>query len=161
MRFFAAIALLCVVALDGCADQGQPAPADKPEPGFDRERELERRLEVRRELGNKVPARVVEEPRIPFVGEVPDSILSAAKEDLAGKLDVTAESIDVKAAMSVVWNDGSLGCPRPDQVYTQAEEPGYRIILEHDERQYDYRATERGYLFLCELPTLPQHPQDL
>lgn len=161
MRFSAAIALLCVAALAGCADQGQPAPADKAEQGFDRERELERRLEVRRELGNKVPARVIEEPRIPFVGEVPDSILSAAKEDLAGKLDVTAESIDVKAAMSVVWNDGSLGCPRPDQVYTQAEEPGYRIILEHGERQYDYRATERGYLFLCELPTLPQRPQDL
>ena len=147
MRISAAIALLCVAALAGCADQGQPAPADKAEQGFDRERELERRLEVRRELGNKVPARVVEEPRIPFVGEVPDSILSAAKEDLAGKLDVTAESIDVKAAMSVV--------------YTQAEEPGYRIILEHGERQYDYRATERGYLFLCELPTLPQRPQDL
>jgi hypothetical protein len=160
MRYSAAIALVSLAALTGCAGQGEPVSADKAEQGFDREQELERRMEVRRELGNKLPAQVPDEPRVPIVGEVPDSILSAAKKDLAAKLNVTAESIDVKEAMSVVWNDGSLGCPRPGQVYTQALEPGYRIVLEYGDRQYDYRATERGYFFLCELPTLPRRPEN-
>jgi hypothetical protein len=161
MRLSAAIALISLTALAGCAGNGEPVEAEKSDAGFDREQELERRMEVRRELGNKLPAQVPDEPRVPIVGEVPDSILSAAKEDLAAKLDVAAESIGVREAASVVWNDGSLGCPRPGQVYTQALEPGYRIILEHGDRQYDYRATERGYFFLCELPTLPRRPENL
>ena len=161
MRFSATIALVSVAALAGCAGQGEPGEAEKSNAGFDREQELERRLEVRRELGNKLPAPVPDEPPTPVLGEVPDSILSAARADLAAKLDVPVESIGVKESAAVVWNDGSLGCPRPDQVYTQALEPGYRIILEHGDRQYDYRATERGYLFLCELPTLLQPPEDL
>lgn len=159
MRISAALALFFLAVLTACADQGKPVAAQNSD--FDREQELERRLEVRRELGNKLPSKVPDEPQTQVVGEVPDSIVFAAKEDLAGKLDVEAELIDVKESMFVVWSDGSLGCPRPDVAYTQAEEPGYRIILEYDDRQYDYRATERGYLFLCELPTLLQRPENL
>ena len=118
-------------------------------------------MAVRGDAGNKLPAEFPDESRTPAVGEVPDSILSAARVDLAAKLDVAADSIAVSESAAVVWNDGSLGCARPDQAYTQARVPGYRIILEYEGRQYDYRATERGYLLLCELPTLPQHPEDL
>jgi hypothetical protein len=160
MRLSTAIALLSAVAMAGCAGPGDPVEAQKSDASFDREQELERRLEVRREPGNKLPAQVPDEPRVPVVGEVPDSILSAARVDLAAKLDVAADSIAVRESAAVVWSDGSLGCPRPGQVYTQALEPGYRIILEYEGRQYDYRATERGYLLLCELPTLPQRPED-
>ena len=159
MRISAALALFSLAAMTACADQGKPVAAQESDPGFDRERELERRIEARRELGKKSPAKVPDESRTPVVGEVPDSIVSAAKEDLAGKLDVDAGKIDVKEAIFVVWSDGSLGCPRPDVVYTQAEEPGYRIILEYEGQQYDYRATERGYLFLCELPMNPRPVQ--
>ena len=161
MRISAALALFFLTVLTACADQGKPVDAQESDSGFDRDQELERRLEARRELGNKLPSKVPDEPPTPVVGEVPESIVSAAKEDLAGKLDVEAELIDVKESISVVWSDGSLGCPRPDVVYTQAEEPGYRIILEYDDRQYDYRASERGFLFLCELPTLLQRPENL
>ena len=160
MRLPAAIALISLTVLAGCAGKGEPVEAEKSDAGFDREQELERRMEARRELGNKLPAQVPDESRAPIVGEVPESILSAAREDLAAKLDVSPESIGVREAASVLWNDGSLGCARPDQVYTQAQVPGYRIVLEYGDRQYDYRATERGYLFLCELPTLvrPNQP---
>ena len=161
MRFPATIALLTFVILTGCAAQGEPVSNETADTDFDRERELDRRMEVRRELGNKLPARVPDEPRTPVVGEVPNSIVSAAKDDLAEKLHVDAGMIEVRESMFVVWNDGSLGCPRPDAVYTQAQEQGYRVILEHKDRQYDYRATERGYLFLCELPTVLQRPENL
>ena len=61
----------------------------------------------------------------------------------------------------MTWSDGSLGCPRPGQVYTQALVPGYQVVLEVEGRQYDYRATERGYYVLCELPTLSQPSTNL
>jgi hypothetical protein len=161
MRLLAALAFTSVVALAGCAGKGPLMGTEKSDSGFDREQELERRLEVRRDQDRKLPAQVPDEPRAPVTGEVPESILSAAQDDLARKLDVAVESIEVREAAAVVWNDGSLGCPRPGQVYTQAVEPGYRIILEYEGRQYDYRATEHGYLLLCELPTLLQRPEDL
>jgi hypothetical protein len=161
MRLWCVFALISVAALAACAGHGEPGESAKSDAGFDREQELERRLQVRRELDSKLPAQVPDEASIPLLGEVPDSILSAAREDLVAKLDVAPDAVEVREAAAVVWNDGSLGCPRPDQVYTQAREPGYRIILEHEGRQFDYRATERGYLFLCELPTLPQRPENL
>lgn len=160
MRLSTALALLSVAALAGCADKGAPMEKKDTGSGFDRERELDRRMEVRRELDPKLPAPVPAEARTPVTGEVPDSILSAARSDLASKLDIDAGSIEVREAASVLWSDGSLGCARPGEIYTQAEVPGYRIVLEYEGRQYDYRATERGYLFLCELPTLLQRPED-
>ncbi len=159
MRVSTALALLAVAALAGCASKG--APMEKKDSGFDREQELERRMDVRRELDRKQLAQVPDEARTPVTGEVPDSILSAARNDLAGKLDIDAASIEVREAASVVWDDGSLGCARPGEIYTQATVPGYRIVLEYEDRRYDYRASERGYLFLCELPTLLQRPDDL
>lgn len=161
MRLSATIALVSAVAIAGCAGQEEPGEAQAPGAGFNREQELERRLAVRREAGKELPVQVSDEPSAPVVGEVPDSILSAARADLAAKLNVAAGSIAVMESAAVVWSDGSLGCPRPGQMYTQALVPGYRIILEHEDQQYDYRATEHGYILLCELPTLPQRPEQL
>ena len=161
MRLSGVFTLISVAALVGCANQGKPGDAAEPDAGFDREQELERRLQVRLQPEITLPAKVPDEQRVPLLDEVPDSILSAAREDLAAKLDVAPDAVEVREAAAVVWNDGALGCPRPDQVYTQALEPGYRIVLEYGDHRYDYRATERGYLFLCELPTLPHRPEAL
>lgn len=116
------------------------------------EAELERRLEVRQRAVQKQPERYVEPPPTHVTGEVPDSLLATVKEDLAGKLGIGADAIDVVRGESIVWNDGSMGCPRPDTMYTQALVPGYWIILAHGGKEYDYRASERGSFFLCELP---------
>jgi hypothetical protein len=161
MRILAAIVLISVVAVTGCASNAETAQPEETETGFDREQELERRMAVRRELGNKLPPRAPDESGAPVVGEVPDSILSAAREDLALKLDISPDAIEVRQAAAVLWSDGSLGCPRPDEVYTQAQIPGFRIVLAYGDREYDYRATEGGFLMLCELPTLPQRPEGI
>jgi hypothetical protein len=90
-------------------------------------------------------------------GNVPPATITAAKEDLAGKLDVAVDAIEIVMAMAVTWNDGALGCGQPGQAHIQALVPGYQIILEVEGKRYDYRATEQGYLLLCELPsTLPR-----
>jgi hypothetical protein len=63
---------------------------------------------------------------------------------------VALEAITITRAEAIVWNDGSLGCPQPGEVYTQATVPGYWIVLEVNGRAYDYHAAENGYFILCQ-----------
>ena len=88
----------------------------------------------------------------PVVGEVPPDILAKIIADLEGRLGPGGPAIMVTQAEAVVWNDGSLGCPQPGVLYTQALVNGYRVVLQAGSDSYDYRAAEQGFFFLCELP---------
>lgn len=101
----------------------------------------------------------------PVVGEAPSELLEAIIADLAQRIGVDTQSIVVIRAESVVWNDGSLGCPKPGEFYTQALVNGYWVVLKVGESEYDYRASQNGYFFLCEgggliLPMTPDAGQD-
>jgi hypothetical protein len=50
---------------------------------------------------------------------------------------------------SVTWPDGSLGCPQPDRLYTQALVPGWRLSVLAGGRELDYHAAVRGQWLLC------------
>jgi hypothetical protein len=89
----------------------------------------------------------------PAQREVPDEILGKMVKDLAAKLNAPVSDISVALAESLTWRDGSLGCGKPGQMYTHALIPGYRVILDYAGQQFDYRATERGLIKLCEQPT--------
>lgn len=115
------------------------------------EEELQRRLEVRQRTGRRFPERLVHEQPTHIVGEVPDSTLDTVKKDLAKRLGTSVDDLEVIKAESITWNDGSLGCPKPGQNYTQALVPGYWIVLLRGDEEYDYRASESGHFFLCEL----------
>ena len=91
------------------------------------------------------------------VGEVPESIMATIYKDLTSVQNAQQEAITVVKAEAVIWNDGSLGCPQPGQVYTQALVKGYWIILEGNGRTYDYHATETGSFILCQ-NSLPLSP---
>ena len=58
--------------------------------------------------------------------------------------------ITVVSAQPKVWNDGSLGCPKPGQMYTQALVPGYQVIVDAGGRQMDYHASQSGTVKQCE-----------
>lgn len=107
----------------------------------------------------KMPERVIlTETLTPIVGEVPNEMLDVIVKDLAKQTGVLREQISVTRAQATVWNDGSLGCPQPGVMYTQALVNGYWVELEVDGQNYDYRATETGYFFICEggfSPTTP------
>lgn len=60
-----------------------------------------------------------------------------------------ADLVPVKAA-ALVWNDGSLGCPKPGESYTQAPVNGYWVVLIAGDRALDYRAGQGGFFFLCD-----------
>jgi hypothetical protein len=89
----------------------------------------------------------------PVTGEVPESTLEAVRQQLA----VDAPGADLASATvvraeAVEWSDGSLGCPEPGMLYTQAITPGYQVVISVDGVEYDYRATEAGQVRLCETP---------
>jgi len=88
----------------------------------------------------------------PVVGEVPPDLLAKIIADLEGRLGLGGPAIMVTRAEAVVWNDGSLGCPKPGDLYTQALVNGYWVVLQAGSDSYDYRAADQGFFFLCELP---------
>ncbi|HVR78673.1 MAG TPA: hypothetical protein VMS99_09805 [Acidimicrobiia bacterium] len=79
-----------------------------------------------------------------------EPVVEQARADLAGRLDVEESSIVVVSAERVTWSDGSLGCPLPGMMYTQALVPGSQVILEYGGEAYDYHAGTDGEPFLCE-----------
>ena len=87
-------------------------------------------------------------------GAVPDDVVTAAIADAAKVTGADPSAITVVSAEPKVWTDGSLGCPKPGVLYTQALVPGYQVILDADGRQMDYRATADGDVKLCEGPKL-------
>lgn len=58
-----------------------------------------------------------------------------------GALKVSAEAVD--------WADGSLGCGRPGMAYTMALEPGWRLVVRHQQLEAVYHASRRGRWLLC------------
>lgn len=76
-----------------------------------------------------------------------------AVDDLAARLDVDPEQIEVSSAGAVTWSDGSLGCPEPGKMYTQSLVPGFRVILTVDGTDHAYHAAEGRELFYCNSPS--------
>lgn len=86
----------------------------------------------------------------PAAGEVPGDLLARIVADAAGRAGVASDELEVVRAEAIIWNDGSLGCPQPGEVYTMALVPGYHVELAGDGLEFDYRATENGNFLLCE-----------
>ena len=82
----------------------------------------------------------------------PGGPVEQAKADLAKRLGVDAARVTLVSSEEVTWSDGSLGCPEPGMMYTQALVPGARIILEVDGTQYNYHSGANRAPFLCEHP---------
>jgi hypothetical protein len=78
-----------------------------------------------------------------------------AVADLAQRLNIPAEIIEVVAAEAVVWSDSSLGCPQPGMAYAQALVEGMRIQLRAGEQVYSYHRGRSGAPFLCATPQEP------
>lgn len=73
-----------------------------------------------------------------------------AIEDLARELDLAPGEISVLSIEPVEWPDTSLGCPRPGMTYAQVITPGLRIVLEANDRSYEYHTDQYSSVVLCE-----------
>jgi hypothetical protein len=80
------------------------------------------------------------------------SLVVLASADLAKRLSVTLDDIAVVSAESVVWPDGSLGCPIAGMRYTQVQVDGAKIVLSVGGGIYNYHSGANRGPFLC-VPT--------
>lgn len=90
-------------------------------------------------------------------GEVPPALFEAVVADALARSGGERGAIIVQKSEEVQWPDGSLGCPQPDMMYTQAIVPGYQVILEIGGQTFDYHLASTDYFFLCESggPVMP------
>jgi hypothetical protein len=77
-------------------------------------------------------------------------LVRQAKEDLAQRLNVPIEDIELLMYEQVVWRDSSLGCPQPGIMYAQVITPGLRVILEAGGKRYEYHTDTGQLVVLCE-----------
>jgi hypothetical protein len=77
------------------------------------------------------------------------AVVQAAKKDLAQRLNVRPESIELAGPIEeVTWPNSSLGCPEPGMMYAQVLTPGYRIKLQTSGKAFEYH-TGKGVVKLC------------
>jgi hypothetical protein len=90
-----------------------------------------------------------------------DALAQAAQQDLAERLGVDAATIEVATVRDVTWPDGSMGCPQPGQMYTQALVDGAYLELVHDGDTYAYHWGQGlDAPFLCERSDGPPRTAD-
>lgn len=76
-------------------------------------------------------------------------IIYSAKDDLAKQLKVPNMDIVVASLQEIQWISGSLGCPEPGKLYTQAIVPGYQVIFEYQNKQYEYHTDKSKLFVIC------------
>ena len=64
------------------------------------------------------------------IDPVAADLAALAQRRLAGQLNLPTRRVTVVDVQAVVWPDTSLGCPQPDQMYSQVLVNGYRIVVE-------------------------------
>jgi len=87
-------------------------------------------------------AQAYDEPPMPL----PERIITLVKEDLASYLKVSPDEINVAPVIPVIWNDSSLGVPKPGECYLPVLTPGYIILLEHNHIIYRYHTDTHSRL---------------
>ena len=73
--------------------------------------------------------------------DLPQSVIDPVVAEVAKLAGVPADQVTVISAEEVTFSDGSLGCPQPGMVYTQALVDGYKIVAEAGGKTYDFRGT--------------------
>lgn len=82
-------------------------------------------------------------------------LITTATDDLANRISISKDQIQIKEATEVVWPNSSLGCPQPGMVYAEVLTPGYLILLNANNQDYEYHAGKNSEAFYCENPTPP------
>ncbi len=92
----------------------------------------------------------------PGTGTAPDPIaaefIMQARADLAARLSVTEDEVELVRSETVEWRDSSLGCAREGEVYLQVITPGYRLVFSVGGALYEYHTDAQRMIF-CEAPT--------
>lgn len=83
---------------------------------------------------------------------LPASITDSIVADAATRLGVDPAAVTIVEANAQTFPDGSLGCPEPGMMYTQALVDGYQVIVEANGTRLDYRGSQAGTFRICQSP---------
>ena len=75
------------------------------------------------------------------------ALVAQAVADLARRLAIASDAIQVRMVEAAEWPDASLGCPQPGMMYAQVITPGYRIVLETAGKTYEYHSSHTHVVY--------------
>jgi hypothetical protein len=102
-----------------------------------------------RDLPSAPPSTALREAPAPGV---PDPLLvleRRVQQDLAERIGVDLDEVEVTRSEAVDWPDAALGCPEPGTSSAQVITPGYRIELRTEGREYRYHSRGTEHFVLC------------
>ena len=79
-------------------------------------------------------------------------LIETAVTDLAQRLNISEDQIEVVSYEAKTWSDTSMGCPHPDMAYTQVPQDGALIQLSVNGQIYNYHSGGSRAPFVCEQP---------
>jgi hypothetical protein len=87
----------------------------------------------------------------PMEAELSNEMLEQIIRHAAERTGVDPGSVEVVSITEEMFNDSSLGCPKPGEFYTQVITPGYIVIVRAGGAELDYRVgTQPEHFKLCE-----------
>ena len=92
------------------------------------------------------PSATIEEPT-PSPTHIPVDLTPAQRaaiNALMEQLNLTADKIKLVSSEAVTWPDGCLGIVRMGVMCTQAEVPGFKIVLEANGKKYEFHTNQDG-----------------
>lgn len=106
------------------------------------------------------PAPVARATAAPAGGVEPglDRYIQQGKADLAARLGIAADSIEVIEARAVIWPDRGAGCPQPGMAFQQVPTEGLFIGLRAGGVAYNYHSREGRDPFYCPQSAGPPGP---
>ncbi|MFZ4828940.1 MAG: hypothetical protein ACOYLB_16440 [Phototrophicaceae bacterium] len=86
---------------------------------------------------------------------IAEEFIALAKAQLADELPTSA-TIELEEIRAYTWLDSSLGCPFPNQRYSDGDSAGYRIVLRaNNQRYFFHTAFDRMIRCVAEYEVLP------
>jgi hypothetical protein len=80
-----------------------------------------------------------------------------ARADLARRLGIDTEAVELVELTSVTWPDTGMGCPEDEGGYESIAVPGYRLVLRADDEEHIYHASfESAFYCDTEREVLPE-----
>ncbi|HEY3377087.1 MAG TPA: hypothetical protein VGL77_06275 [Armatimonadota bacterium] len=80
-------------------------------------------------------------------GKTTPAIVAKCQQDLAKRLKLPAQDIEIVDVQERLWTDSSLGITERGKAYAKIMTPGWRIVLGAKSTQYLYTASDRAFQF--------------
>lgn len=79
--------------------------------------------------------------------------VARAKEALAKRLSIPADSVNLTSVEPRTWSDSSMGCGKPGIAAMQVLTSGYAVLLRTEERAYEVHVSQNAAA-VCDAPPL-------